>query len=202
MQNLPKIVIISTRVSSLISLMIALFTNYFLIYYLGELDTYFVVTDTSILSTFIVLIILFTLLNILFTFIDNLFQLDSFANFLNLGLIISLFIILIIESFDLYNFFMENLNSNYYLSTSLLPFMLILFAFVLQIISAVYSVKELKNQFGVNEKSTVSDLNRNSNKKLHEDPYERLSKLKVLLDSNTITDDEFQIEKTKILKSI
>jgi hypothetical protein len=202
MQNLPKIVITSTRVFSLLTLMITLFTTYFSIYRLGVLDTYFLVTDTSILATFIVLIILLTLLNILFTFIDNLFQFDSFANFLNLGLIFALFITLINESFDLYNFFVENLNSNYYLSTSLLPIILILFAFVLQIISAIYSVKELKNQFGVNEKSTGSNLNRNTTKKLQVDPYERLNKLKELLDSNTITDDEFQIEKAKILRSI
>jgi predicted Holliday junction resolvase-like endonuclease len=97
---------------------------------------------------------------------------------------------------------MENLNSNYYLSTSLLPFILILFVFFLQIISAVYSVKELKNQFGANEKSAGSNLNRNTTKKLQVDPYERLNKLKELLDSNTITDDEFQIEKAKILRSI
>jgi hypothetical protein len=202
MQNLPKIVITSARVFSLLTLMITLFTTYFSVYYLGVLDTYFLVTDTSILATFIVIIILLTLLNILFTFIDNLFQFDSFANFLNLGLIFALFIILINESFDLYSFLMENLNSNYYLSTSLLPFILILFVFVLQIISAVYSVKELKNQFGVNEKSTGNNLNRNTTKKLQVDPYERLNKLKELLDSNTITDDEFQIEKAKILRSI
>jgi hypothetical protein len=202
MQNLPKIVTTSARSLSLLTLIIALFTRYFLIYYQGSLDTYFVITDTSILATFIVLIILLTLLNILFTFIDNLVQFDSFANFLNLGLIAALFINLIGESVDLYNFFMEALNSSFYLSISLLPFILILFVFVLQIISAVYSVKELKNTYGVTIKNNEINPKINKSKQFGLDPYERLSKLKQLLDTNTITEDEFQIEKTKVLKSI
>lgn len=56
--------------------------------------------------------------------------------------------------------------------------------------------ESFKNQFN----EIIFNTNRETKKYSNEDKYDKLAKIKKLLDENIITEDEFKIEKEKILK--